>query len=110
MSETKQMVLEILGGPLDGATITLKDDTEWQRTGKGSLTFPWDAELGQPQAHFTVTDDGWYLEGLEDAPHGTYRVNREEKVTGKKVQLERGDVLKASKIWLVIHRVERTAT
>lgn len=95
------LVLEILSGPLDGAPITLETEAEWSRTGETPLGFPWDAELGQPQARFTVEDDGWYLEGL-DAPHGTYRVNREERVTGKKVQLKGGDILKASQTWLLI--------
>lgn len=97
------LVLEVLSGPLDGALITLEAEAVWSCSGETPLSFPWDAELGQPQARFTVEDDSWYLEGL-DAPHGTYRVNREERVTGKKVQLEGGDIVKASQTWLLIRQ------
>ena len=97
------LVLEVLSGPLDGVVITLETEAEWSRTGETPLSFPWDAELGQPQARFTVEDDGWYLEGL-DAPHGTYRINREERLKKKeKVQLKSGDILKASQTWLLVH-------
>jgi len=108
MSEGRQLTLEILSGPLDGATITLEAEMEWSRAGQGYLTFPWDTELGEPQARFTVEGKSrWYLEGL-DAPHGTYRVNREERLGGdrKKAQLEGGDILKASNTWLLVRRVE----
>ena len=101
MSEERSLILEILSGPLDGATIALETDTEWSRTGETPLSFPWDTELGDPQARFTVEEGHWHLEGL-DASHGTYRVNREERLTGKKVQLEGGDLLKASNTWLVV--------
>jgi hypothetical protein len=96
------LVLEVLSGPLDGAPITLEAEAEWSRSGETPLSFPWDAELGQPQARFTVEDDGWYLEGL-DAPHGTYRISREERVTGEKVKLKGRDLLKASQTWLLVH-------
>ena len=102
MSEGQALKLEILSGPLDGAPITLEADAEWSRAGDGPLAFPWDAELGQPQAQFTIEAGRWYLAGLEDAPHGTYRINREERLTGEKVQLEGGDILKASNTWLVV--------
>jgi hypothetical protein len=61
--------------------------------------------LGDPQARFTFeTEEGrWYLEAL-DAPHGTYRVNREERLTGRKVQLKGGDILKASNTWLLVRQ------
>jgi hypothetical protein len=93
----------MLSGPLDGASVTLESDAEWSRAGEGPLAFPWDAELGTPQARFTVDEGRWRLEGL-NAPHGTYRVNREERVTGKQVQLERGDILKASQTGLLVRR------
>ena len=98
MSETRPLELEVLSGPLDGHIIVLDEAVAWGRGGKGPLSFPWDVELGEPQARFTVDADGWWLEGLE-APHGTYRVNREEKVC-QRVRLERGDLLKASGSWL----------
>ena len=103
MSE-KILLLEVLSGPLDGAAIPLEVEAEWSRAGESPLTFPWDAELGEPQARFTVEDGGWCLEGL-DAPHGTYRVSREERLTGQKVQLKRGDLLKASDTWLLVRQV-----
>ena len=108
MSVEQRLVLEILSGPLDGALVTLETDAEWSRAGDGEarLTFPWDTELGDPQARFIVdAEEGhWYLEGL-DAPHGTYRVNREERLDKKeKVQLKSGDILKASNTWLLVRQ------
>jgi hypothetical protein len=107
MSESRTLKLEVLSGPLDGTTITLETDVEWSRAGGGEtpLTFPWDTELGDPQARFIVdAEEGrWYLEGL-DAPHGTYRVNREERLTGKKVQVKGGDIIKASQTWLLVRQ------
>lgn len=98
-----QLVLEILSGPLDGAITTLETEAKWSRAGDGPLAFPWDVELGEPQARFTAEEGGWWLEGL-DAPHGTYRINREERIK-EKVQLERGDILKASNTWLSVRQV-----
>lgn len=107
MSETRSLILEILSGPLDGATISLTSDTAWGRTGTSPLTFPWDAELGVPQARFSIEREGkkgrWQLEGL-DAPHGTYRVNREERLTRQTVPLARGDILRASQTWLLVRQ------
>jgi len=103
MSKQQKLVLEVLSGPLDGATITLETNTEWDCAGDGPLAFPWDDELGKPQARFTVGEGGWWLEGL-DAPHGTYQINREEQIT-EKVQLENRDILKASQTWLLVHRI-----
>ncbi len=79
MNQVRQLTLEVLNGPLDGAIITLDKDAQWCRTGHEPLAFPWDTELGQPQASFISEDDGWYIEGL-NAPHGTYRINQEEKI------------------------------
>lgn len=100
----KQMVtlrLEVLNGPLDGAVVALDKDTEWTRARQGPLAFPWDEELGEPQAHFRPDENGWTLTGHSVA-HGTYRVNTNEKVT-ESVQLQSGDVLKASDTWLLVH-------
>ena len=107
MNESRTLMLEILSGPLDGTLIALETGTEaeWTRAGDSGtpLAFPWDTELGAPQARLTFdAEEGrWYLEGL-DAPHGTYRINREERLTGKKVQLKGGDILKASNTWLLV--------
>jgi hypothetical protein len=99
-----QLTLEILSGPLDGAVVVLEADTAWGKSVDGHLAFPWDSELGDPQARFTIEDDGWRLEGL-DAPHGTYCINREERVTGKTVSVEKGDILKASETWLLVRKI-----
>ena len=104
MTEGRSLTLEVLSGPLDGAIIPLEAETDWSRAGDGLLSFPWDAELGEPQARFTFGEGHWHLEGLE-APHGTYRINREERLTGKTVQLEGGDILKASGTWLLVRQV-----
>ncbi len=98
-----KLILEVLTGPLDGATRDLDAEAEWSRAGTGPLSFPWDAELGTPQAHFRPTQDGWSLEGVK-APHGTYRVNREERVTTP-VPLAAGDILKASNTWPLVREV-----
>jgi hypothetical protein len=103
MSTDQELTLEIMSGPLDGAVIALDGDTEWSRAGEGPLAFPWDEELGAPQARFTQEGDGWWLEGL-DAPHGTYRINREERV-GANVKLQRGDLLKAHNTWLLVRSI-----
>ncbi len=100
MSEKENLVLEILSGPLDGTTITLQGDTEWSCIGDGPLAFPWDEELGQPQARFTLDEEGWGLEGF-DAPHGTYHINQGERIKDK-VALEKGAILKASNTWLFV--------
>ncbi len=103
MSEKQHLHLEVLSGPLDGQVVELTEETEWGRGVSGPLSFPWDGELGEPQARLGPDEAGWWLEGL-DAPHGTYLINREEKVRGK-VRLERGDLLKASGTWLMVRGV-----
>lgn len=100
MSEKHELVLEVLSGPLDGAMITLAAETEWTRAVTGPLAFPWDAELDAPQARFSPAEGRWWLAGLE-TPHSTYRVNEKERITSK-VQLAKGDSLKASDTWLLV--------
>ena len=100
MSEQQQLMLEILSGPLDGTIITLEADAEWSRAVEGPLGFPWDDELGEPQARFALDEQCWSLEGL-NASHGTYRINHEERIK-ERVQLKRGDILKASRTWLLV--------
>lgn len=103
MSSSK-LVLECLNGPLDGHRIELEAETEWRRTGEGPLAFPWDAELGDPQARFTPQDNGWWIEGYQ-APHGTYRLTGEGEKVSQPVRLSDGDVLKASQTWLLVRQV-----
>ena len=105
MSQGRRLVLEVLSGPLDGAAITLEAEVEWSRAGNGPVTFPWDGELGSPQGHFAVDEQGWGLQCVK-SPHGTYRVNREERVTEARIQLAEGDLLKASHTWLLIRQIE----
>ena len=103
MGAEHPLTLEVLSGPLDGSTVVLEATAEWSRDGDGPLAFPWDAELGKPQARFFLEGGRWYLEGL-DAPHGTYRLNREERLTGRKAPLESEDILKASQTWLLVRQ------
>jgi hypothetical protein len=100
MSENK-LQLEILTGPLDGTIVALDSDAEWSCIGEGPLIFPWDEELGEPQALFSRGEDGWQLEAVP-SPHGTYRLNQGERVDDK-VVLEDGDILKASHTWLFVN-------
>ena len=102
MSAGHRLILEVLSGPLDGTLLTLTAGADWSRGGEGPLAFPWDTELGEPQARFSVDDEGWGLEGL-DAPHGTYRVNQRERVEAR-VPLAAGDLLKASGTWLLVRQ------
>lgn len=104
MNTPHTLTLEILSGPLDGAVVELEEDTAWCKAGAGPLAFPWDSELGDPQARFTIEEDGWRLEGV-DAPHGTYCINREQRVTGKTVSVAQGDILKASETWLLVQKI-----
>ena len=96
--------LELLNGPLDGRTIELESEALWRQAGEGPLTFPWDAELGRPQARFYRQGDGWWLEAYP-AAHGTYCVNRAGRIQGS-VQLQGGDLLKASEVWLLVARID----
>lgn len=104
MSNGQKLILEVMNGPLDGAVLVLTADAEWSRTGEGPLCFPWDEELGAPQARFRIGENGWTLEGCA-APHGTYRVNSSEKVTSP-VPAQTGDILKASSTWLLVRATE----
>ena len=96
--------LEVLSGPLDGHVVALEDETIWERVGKGPLTFPWDTELGMPQARLFPKGRGWWLESYP-ASHGTYFFNRGKRIEGK-TRLKTGDVLRAHKTWLLIGQVE----
>lgn len=95
-----KLKLEILTGPLDGSIIELDLETQWSCVGDGPLTFPWDEELGEPQAAFSLTQAGWCIEGIP-SPHGTYLINRGERIEDK-VVLEKDDIIKASHTWLLV--------
>lgn len=101
MSTGQALVLEVLSGPLDGAILTLQAGAEWSRAGDGPPIFPWDEELGAPQARFVVDEQGWKLEGVK-SPHGTYCINREKRIEEDTIPLVAGDLLKASRTWLLV--------
>lgn len=103
MTDTR-LTLELLNGPLDGHVVTLEGETIWGAKGEGPLIFPWDAELHERQARFFPEEGTWWLEGYP-ARHGTYCVNREERIE-KKFHLEPGDILKASDTWLLVRQAE----
>ncbi len=89
------MKLEILNGPTE---------TTWSKEGDSPLSFPWDIELGDKQARFFLEEGNWWIEGY-DTPHGTYCLNREQRVEGKK-QIEHGDLLKASETWMMVSHID----
>lgn len=99
-----QLLLEILSGPLDGHKVILEKETNWSKSCEGPLIFPWDTELGEPQARFFKDGEEWCLEGFQ-AKHGTYCLNRQEKID-KVIKLNKRDMLKASETWLMIQKVE----
>ncbi len=95
--------LEIVNGPLDGQIVTLDTETTWSKKGDSVLSFPWDTELGSPQARFFPEGENWWIEGYH-APHGTYCINREKRIEGN-LRLEKGDLLKASEIWMLVSQI-----
>jgi hypothetical protein len=101
-----KLTLELLNGPLDGTIVPLESETIWSAKGEGLLIFPWDAELGEPQARFFPEKGNWWLEGYP-ARHGTYRLSdgEPERIEGK-ARLEGGDILKASDVWLLVRQIE----
>lgn len=101
---TPKLTIEILNGPCDGSEIILDAGAEWSKEGNGPLVFPWDEELGVPQAHVTLDEGGWWLEPVKSA-HGTWRVNKGESPQDK-VQLAKDDIYKASGTWLLIKNME----
>ena len=99
-----KLSLEILNGILDGYVVTLDAETTWGKAGQGPLSFPWDTELGAKQARFFPEGGNWWIEGY-DARHGTDCINRGERVA-EKVQLNKGDVLKASDTWILVNQID----
>ena len=102
MSQTKPLILEVLSGPLDGAIIELVAETAWTKAPGSPLSFPWDEELGEPQATLTPETDGWILTTIR-SPHNTYRLNTKERLTDK-IVLSGDDILKASQTWLLVKK------
>jgi hypothetical protein len=104
MNNSKKLDIEVLSGPLDGYQITLENDTEWTRSPGGLLAFPWDDELGQPQSRFVFEGDQWVVEPFS-SPHGTYILNQEKKIS-EKTAIQSGDLIKASRTWLMIKSIK----
>ena len=100
MSNSTTLVLEILSGPSDGAVIELASESAWTKASGSPLSFPWDEELGDPQATFSPEAGGWTLTP-HHSPHHTYRLNTEERLEGE-IVLAAGDILKASRTWLLV--------
>lgn len=103
MNGKQKLIIEVLNGPLDGAMLALEQETEWSKAGQGPLSFPWDDELGSPQARFRPDTEGWQVQGHQ-AAHGTYRVNESQRITSS-VPVEVGDILKASATWLLVRAI-----
>lgn len=103
----KQLILECLNGPLDGYSFVLDFATGvfWGKQCESVLTFPWDYELGEHQARFFYEDESWWLESFPNQPHGTYRLNTQDRVQDK-IKLSEGDILKASKTWLRVRGLD----
>ncbi len=99
-----KLSLEILNGPLDGDMVMLETEATLGRKGDGPLIFPWDKELGAPQARFFLEGGNWWIEGC-DAPHGTYRLSPQKRIE-EKIRIEQGDLLKASETWLMVSQIE----
>ncbi len=99
-----KLTLEVLNGPLDGQTITLDVDADWTAAPGSLLSFPWDGELGGPQARFVLEADGWNLQPSDEAKRGTHllRADAEDRLP---VVLQEDDVLKASSTWLRVIKI-----
>lgn len=100
MSKPK-LTLEFLSGPLDGLTVTLEAETDWSRSGDGPLSFPWDEELGTPQARFVIDNGQWQLEALPSERSTRHNMDRVEGA----VSLEKGNLLKSAHSWLLITEI-----
>ena len=102
MSAAK-LLLEVLTGPLDGAHLRLEAETEWTRQPGSLLSFPWDADLDEPQARFIPGEDGWSLQP-SGAKRGThlFRPDAEDSLPAV---LQTDDMLKASSTWLKVHAI-----
>ncbi len=100
--DTPKLTLKILSGPLDGLTVTLAADTEWSSAGDGPLIFPWDEQLGTPQARLQIEADSWLLTPLPNQRSTRHNMERIES----SVPLAKGDLLKAAGSWLLITDID----
>lgn len=101
MNKKSKLELEILSGPLDGQVVTITADSDWTRLPGSLLSFPWDDELGAPQARFVLAAEGWQLQPAK-ARRGTHllRADAEDQLP---IALQTDDVVKASATWLKVH-------
>lgn len=100
--DNPKLTLELLSGPLDGLIVTLDADAEWSSASDGPLSFPWDEQLGLPQARLSVKGSVWYLEPL---PNGRSTRHNGDRIDGT-VPLTKGDLLKAANSWLLVTEIE----
>jgi hypothetical protein len=103
MNEKNALIIEVLSGPLDGTVLEIKTEVTWTKMPGSSLSFPWDTELGEPQAVITPSENGWFLIP-KSLPKAVYRINSKEIIKKKSVLLD-GDVLKAGSTWLLVKKV-----
>lgn len=103
MNKYSNLELEILSGPLDGHIVSLNSATEWTRKLDSPLSFPWDTELGEPQAYFKSSENGWQLESA-NTRRGTH-VLRQEAEVRLPVILQVDDVIKAGNTWMRIKSI-----
>lgn len=103
-----KLIIEFINGPLDGHVVILNQETVWGQNGKGPLAFPWDRDLGAPQARFYPDDEGWYLEVHTKKPSTLLFSAEKHKSTRitEKLTLEQGMILRASNTWLRINHIE----
>jgi len=97
--------IEILSGPLDGHIVQLEEKTDWGIKGDGPLSFPWDKELGDPQARFFPENDDWWIESLPSAKRNTRFIHQKDPIK-EKTKLKKGEILKACGTFLLIKKIE----
>jgi len=99
--------IEIISGPQDGMIITLTEEnliTQWTRDNGSLLSFPWDKELGSPQAVIRYQGGVWEIES-QDALHGLYVMNGGGKISGTN-KIEIGQIYRANYTWLKIKNIQ----
>lgn len=101
---SEKLELEILTGPLDGVRVQIEAETAWTRQPDSPLSFPWDSELGEPQARFVPGEKGWQIEPVS-AKRGTHLLRHDAEDRLPAV-LQVDDVLKAGDTWLRVCAVK----
>ncbi len=99
--------IEIISGPQDGTIIILTEEdhtTLWTKDIGSKLSFPWDTELGSPQAIIRHKGDEWEIEAY-DSPHGLYVMNGDGKLLGIK-KIKKGQIYRANYTWLKMKNIQ----